>query len=134
PLQRAAQLRIVSTAWTVRVRVRRALLTYVAARRTQEILSRQSGLQEQIVQLLQRQLDAGAISPFELTQARLAAANARLATDQARFQQASAGAALTDALGIAPAAFERIAPLISTDVLPPAPIPDEVARRQALLS
>ncbi len=133
-LQRAAQLRVISTAWAVRVRVRRTLLTYVAAKRAEEILVRQSGLQDQIVQLLQRQLEAGAISPFELTQAHLAAANARLAADQARFQLASSHTALADALGVAPAAFDRIAPLISMEAVPPAPTPDDAARRQALVS
>lgn len=130
----AAEHRIVSTAWQVRVKVRRTMLAFVAARRSEEILGRQAALQERIVQLLQKQLDAGAISPFELTQARLAALNARLAVDQARLQRASAGAALADAIGISPLAFDQIASSIADEDISAMQIPDATAQRQALVS
>jgi cobalt-zinc-cadmium efflux system outer membrane protein len=130
----AAQLRIVSTAWQVRVRVRRSLLNLVAARRSEEILSRQLELESQIVQLLEKQLAAGAISPFELTQARLAAANVRLAADQARFQTALSGTALADALGLSTQSFSRLSTLLEAGDMTTTQIPDDDARRLALIS
>src|SRR5262249_9013453 len=105
----AAQLRIVTTAWQGRMRVRKALRDYVSARRLETILTRQLALQNQSVDILQRQFDVGAISPFELARGRIAAANVRLAVDQARFQQALSGAALVDAVGMPPQAFDRLA-------------------------
>jgi outer membrane protein TolC len=131
---RAAQLRVVGTAWQVRVRVRRALLDLVAARRLEEILSRQLALQNQSVQILERQLAAGAIPPFDLTRARLAVANVRLAVDQARFQQALSGAALVDAVGLPPQSFDRLAKSLEPGDVTATPIPDEAAQRQALVS
>jgi outer membrane protein TolC len=65
----AAQLQIVATAWQVRVDVRRSLLDVVTARRAELGLTRQAAVQDNIVRLLERQLEAGAITPFEATQA-----------------------------------------------------------------
>ena len=130
----AAQLRVVSTAWQVRVRVRRTLLDFLAAQRNEEILTRQAAIQDQIAQLLERELAVGAISPFELTQAQLAASNAKLATDQARLQRASSGSALADAVGITSQAFDRIASSIVAEDMSAVHIPEDAARRQALVS
>jgi cobalt-zinc-cadmium efflux system outer membrane protein len=130
----AAQLRIVDTAWKVRVRVRRALVDYVAARRLGDILSRQLTLQDQIVDIVQRQFEAGAVSPFELARARLAAANGRLALDQSRFQLALSGAALVDAVGLPPPSFDRLAASVDAGDVGTIAIPDAAAQRQALVS
>src|SRR5215469_992945 len=130
----SAQLRVVATAWQVRVRVRRTLLDFLAARRNEEILTRQAAIQDQIAQLLERELTVGAISPFELTQAQLAASNAKLATDQARLQRASSGSALADAIGITPQAFDGIASSIVAEDMSAVRTPEDAARRQALVS
>jgi cobalt-zinc-cadmium efflux system outer membrane protein len=130
----AAQLRIVNVAWQVRVRVRRTLLDFVASRRVEEILGRQTTLQSQIVQLLERQLEAGAVTPFEVTQARLAAANAALAADQAAFQRALSGTALADALGLPTASFERFASLVEDGEVKATQIPEAAEANQALLT
>ena len=61
-----------AAAWQVRSRVRKALLDLHGATGTAALLQRQQDLQEANVALIERQLAAGAISPFELTQARLA--------------------------------------------------------------
>jgi cobalt-zinc-cadmium efflux system outer membrane protein len=130
----AAQLRIVGAAWQVRVRVRRALLDFTAARRVEETLSRQLVLQDQSIQIFEGQLAAGAITPFELTRARLTAANVRLAVDQARVQQALSGAALVDAVGLTPQSFDRLAKSLELGDSTGAAVPDEAAQRQALVS
>lgn len=54
--------------------MRQSLLDAVGARRAELILIRQLTVQDTIVELLDRQLEAGAITPFEAAQARLAAA------------------------------------------------------------
>ena len=130
----AAQLQIITTAWQVRVGVRRSVLDLIISRRQEQLLVRQLAVQDSIVQLFQRQLDAGAITPFEATQARLAAATTRLAVNQAAIQRAQAEAALADALGLTPEASTAIVPAVDLgsemDVQPPEP----VIRRQALVS
>jgi outer membrane protein, heavy metal efflux system len=133
-LERAAQLRVVRVAWDVRSRVRRTLIDYLAARRAEEVLGREQAIQDQIVDLLVRQLDAGAVTPFEVTQARLAAANTRLAANQVALQRSSATAALADALGLSSQAFEPMAPLVDAGDFSGIQVPGENARRQALMS
>jgi outer membrane protein TolC len=130
----AAQLQVVATAWQVRVGVRRSLLDFVTARRAELILTRQATVQDNIVQLLERQLEAGAITPFEATQARLAAATTRLAVNQAAIQRAQAEAALADALGLTRESFSAIAPAVDLGDELTVQLPEPVARRAALVS
>ncbi len=72
-LSQAARLNIASVGWQVRSRVRRSLVDLYAARETEAFLTEQQAIQTENVRLLEAQLDAGAISAFEVTQARLAA-------------------------------------------------------------
>lgn len=130
----AAQLQVLVTAWQVRVAVRRSLIEFVVARRQEALLTQQLAVQNSIVDILQRQLEAGAITPFEATQARLAAATTRLAVAQAAVQRGQAEAALADAVGLTRASFEPIAPLVTLGVDVNTPIPDPQARRTALIS
>jgi cobalt-zinc-cadmium efflux system outer membrane protein len=133
-LAEAAQLQIIATAWHVRVGVRRSLLEVVIARRQQQLLGRQLAVQDTIVELFQRQLEAGAITPFEATQARLAAATTRLAVNQAGVQRALAEAALTDAIGLTRESFSEIAQSVDLGEELNTQIPEQVVRRQALVS
>jgi cobalt-zinc-cadmium efflux system outer membrane protein len=130
----AAQLQIIATAWQLRVGVRRSLLEVVIARRQEQLLVRQLAVQDNIVELFQRQLEAGAITPFEATQARLAAATTRLAVNQAGVQRAQAEAALADALGLTREAFSAIAPTVDVGDELRVQLPEPVVRRQALVS
>lgn len=130
----AAQLQIVATAWQLRVGVRRSLLDFVAARREELILTRQATVQDNIVQVLERQLEAGAITPFEATQARLAAATTRLAVNQAAIQRAQAEAALADVLGLTPESFSTIASAVDLGDELNVQLPEPVGRRAALVS
>ena len=100
-LSEAARLNIATVAWRVRSRVRQRLLDVYAAARTGDLLLAQQAIQESIVALLVRQLDAGAISAFELTQARLELDRIRLAMHDAARQQAEARVQLASALGVA---------------------------------
>jgi cobalt-zinc-cadmium efflux system outer membrane protein len=130
----AARLEIIATAWQVRLAVRRSLLEFVIARNQEALLARQLTVQNTIVQLFDRQLAAGAISPFEATQARLASATTRLAVNQAGIQRAQAEAALADALGLTRESFEAIAPRVEIGSDFNAELPEAAARRNALIS
>jgi outer membrane protein TolC len=133
-LQRSAQLRIVGVAWQIRSRLRRALVEFVAARRTEEILQRQTSLADEVAEISRRQLDAGAVTPFEAAQARLVASNLRLASQQAALQRAVAGISLADALGLPSKAFDDLAPYVAAGEFEEAQVPADSARRLALVS
>jgi outer membrane protein TolC len=133
-LSRAAQLAIASAAWQVRSRVRQSLLSLFEAGETAALLETQQKLQSTVVELLDRQLAAGAISPFELTRARIALDTIRLASHDAARQHAEARGQLADALGInvhaldgAEFDFGLFRPL-------PKDLPAPDVRRQALLN
>src|SRR3569833_295608 len=75
----AAKWDFVSTEWQVRSKVRSALLNMRGARDNEALLARAQLAQNNVVRLLQRQLEAGGVAGFEVTQARVAADNAQLA-------------------------------------------------------
>jgi outer membrane protein TolC len=89
-LAEAGRLSIAAAAWQVRSRVRRSLIDLCAARESERLLREQQDLQAENLRLLERQFEAGAISAFEVTQARIAADSTRLATREAERQSAEA--------------------------------------------
>jgi cobalt-zinc-cadmium efflux system outer membrane protein len=99
-LSEAARLNIATIAWQVRSRVRQALTDLYAATATSAVLEREQQIQTGNLVLLDRQLAAGAISPFERTQARLVLDNIRLAAHDAARQQAEGRVHLAAALGV----------------------------------
>jgi outer membrane protein TolC len=133
-LSEAARQKIVSAAWQVRSRVRQSLLDLYAATETEAFYQKQLAIQEDSVQLLTLQLNAGAVSPFEVSQARIALSTTRLTQQDADSQRAQARAQLAEAVGVPLAALDGLA--ISFDVFQEAsaPIPDAEIRRQALLN
>ena len=133
-LSEAARLNLASVAWQVRSRVRRSLLDLDAARQMKTLLQALQGIHTENVNLLQGQYSAGAISAFELTQARLASDSARLALRDAEGQSADARVQLADAIGVPVTALdESRLSFASLDRLPEDVAPVE-ARRQALLN
>jgi outer membrane protein TolC len=133
-LSDAARFAIAATAWQVRARVRQSLLNLFAAAESAAVLDRQRAIQEGNIALLQRQLTAGAISTFEMTQARLILDTIRLALVDAQRQQQDARARLATAIGVPVSALDGIRlaldPLrsISTE------IPATAATREALVN
>ncbi len=99
-LAEAARWNLVGTVWSVRSRIRMALLNLYAARETGALLARQETAQSNVVRLLEGQLAAGAVSDFETTQARVAMETTQLARQDAigKFQQARVE--LAGALGL----------------------------------
>ena len=72
-LSEVARLNIAAVAWQVRSAVRRSLVNLDAALATEALLKEQQAIQTENLRLLELQYQAGAISAFELTQARVAA-------------------------------------------------------------
>jgi len=104
----AARLDLASTAWQVRSRVRTSLLALWTAREERSILAEQQSLHEDNVRLLRLQWEAGAISAFELAQARAAADASRLALREAERREAEERVALSEAVGIPPVALDGV--------------------------
>jgi outer membrane protein TolC len=107
-LSKAARLNIASAAWAVRSRVRQRLLDLYTAREMEKLLKDQQSLQAENLRLVQSQAQAGAISAFELTQARIAADTTRLALRDAERQSAEAYAQLANAIGVPASALAAI--------------------------
>ncbi len=132
-LSEAARLNIASVAWQVRRRVWQSLLDFSAARETESLLKAQRALQAENIRLLQGQREAGAISSFEVTQAKLAADNAQLALRDVERQAAEARGQLAEAIGIPLQALDGVElSFVGLDALP-TEVPATEARRQALL-
>jgi outer membrane protein TolC len=133
-LSEAARLSILSVAWQVRSRVRRSLVGVYAARETEALLKEQQTLQAENLWLLEHQYHAGAISAFELTQARIAADSTQLALRDAERQSAEARVQLADAIGVPAGALDGVElSFAGLEVAPGDASPVE-ARRQALLN
>ncbi len=133
-LAEAARWNIASAAWAVRSRVRQALLEYYTAGELQDLLQQQQAVQSENLQILEGQFQAGAISAFDRTQARIAADGTRLALQDARRQRAEARVQLADALGLPDTALDGVVLSFSELDALPAEIPSVEARRQALLN
>jgi outer membrane protein TolC len=99
-LSEAARWDFVGAAWKTRSNVRAALLALYTARETESLLARQEAAQSNVLRLLEGQLAAGAMSSYEVTQARVALITTRLARLDATGQSAQARVQLAGALGL----------------------------------
>lgn len=96
----AARFNLLSAAWQVRAMVRDQLAAYRFAGNQAGVLGQRVGLQKEIVAKLDGRLKAGAISPAEVTPARLALGKLEAEWSVARETEAGAAAALAEAIGI----------------------------------
>lgn len=108
-LSESARLHIASIAWQVRGRVRNDLLDVYAAQESLRLLLEKQGLAEENVRLLERQFDAGGVSAFEHTQARLQSKDVRLAVLDAERAGAEARIRLAGAIGVSASALDDVA-------------------------
>jgi cobalt-zinc-cadmium efflux system outer membrane protein len=106
---------------------------YAATGRAALLEQQQSSHQQNLV-LLERQLAAGAISPFELAQARLLSGTNRLALHDAQQQLAEARVTMAAALGVTVASLDGASFAFETFEQEPAALPVADVRRQALLN
>lgn len=104
----AAKWNFISTEWQTRSHVRTALLNLYNARQNESLLARQSLAQSNVVRLLQGQLEAGAVSSFEVTQARVAFETAELSRQDAIGQLHQGMAQLAGVLGLPVRALDGI--------------------------
>lgn len=133
-LAEAAKLNIAATAWAVRARLRRALVDVYAASQQEQLLTAQQAAREQQVKLLEAQLAAGAVSPAEVTQERIALETTRLAVYDARRQWSESRVALAEAIGVPVSALDGVEiSFAGLDRVPPE-VDSPTARRQALLN
>jgi outer membrane protein TolC len=133
-LTEAARLNIASVAWQVRSRLRKAIIDLYTAQETQALLGAQQLLQVETVRLLDLQQREGAVSAFELTQARIAADSARLLLRDAERQYVESRAEVADAVGIPLSALKAIEISFAGMADLPTEMPTQAARRQALLN
>jgi cobalt-zinc-cadmium efflux system outer membrane protein len=96
----AARLRLADRAWQARSRVRLAMLELHGAVENLRLLKIEQTLHEEAITKLTAQLQAGAVSPFEITQARLMLNETLLALEDARRVEATSKAALAAAVGV----------------------------------
>ena len=104
----AARWRVSSRAWAARSRVRAAMLELHGARENIRLLETEQKLHDEAIKKLTAQMDAGDVSPFELTQARLMLNRTRLALQDAQRTAATGEARLASAIGIPLHAFKTV--------------------------
>jgi cobalt-zinc-cadmium efflux system outer membrane protein len=135
-LDRAAQLDLADSAWTVVMGVRLALLNYLVASRNLELLQSEEKVQEDQVAILEQVLSVGEITRLDVDLARIEASKTRVATSTAEGRTAEAKAVLAAAIGIPVAGLEG-AEFSGPDMDKPPPpesfSPDQV-RREAVLN
>ncbi len=133
-LSEAARWNILSTAWEVRSRLRSALLEAYAAGEREALLSEARKLQAEIVRLLELQRDAGEVSVYDLTQARLALDGSRLAAIEAARAKEEAMARLAAALGLPRRALDGVALSFESFRRPDPAFPAGEVRRHAVIN
>jgi outer membrane protein, heavy metal efflux system len=99
-LAAAARWDLVGTIWGTRRRVRDALLSLYAAKRTESLLAREESTRRHTVRLLESQLEAGNITSYEVAEARIALDRTTLAKQTAAGELQQARIALAGALGV----------------------------------
>jgi cobalt-zinc-cadmium efflux system outer membrane protein len=104
----AAKWNFITTEWQTRSHVRAALLNLYIARENESLLGRAEIAQSNVVRLLQGQLEAGAVSSFEVTQARVAAETTQLSRQDAIGQFNQARVQLAGVLGLPSRALKDI--------------------------
>jgi outer membrane protein, heavy metal efflux system len=107
-LSEAARLNIASIAWQVRSDLRSALINLVSAEQRQGLLERQVAVQQQVVNLLQGQVQAGALAGSEAVPFRIALVRARLDLVDAQRAAAEARARVAEAIGVPLRAIEGL--------------------------
>lgn len=99
-LSRASRLQLAQTAWTVRGRVRAALVDYLFAMGTANRIRQEESLQARYALLIEKRFHAGEIALPELTTAQIDLTNLRQAHRTAEGQVHTAHAALSAAIGV----------------------------------
>jgi len=133
-LSESARRNVMAAAWGVRSGLRQAFLNLYLTERTETLLAEQLEYQTENVGLLELQFGVGQVSAFDLTQARIARDNSRLAALEASKQKAAAAISLAGALGVSAGALDGIRFSYDAFEHPPGEVPPADVRRKALLN
>ena len=133
-LSEAARLNIISTAWAVRSRLRRAFLDLYAAQEAESLLSSQRNIRTDSLRILEAQLSAGEAARYDVTQARIALESSRLAEFAVEAQSAQARVQLAAALGLPLKALNDVDFSFAGLGEASTEVPTHEIRRQALLN
>lgn len=101
----AARLDVFAAAWQVRSDLRRALLDAAALDRRHRLLHALADVQQQLVTLLEQRQQAGAVSAFDVSTARIALIKAESAASEAHHQVAVSRSRIAQTLGLPSAAL-----------------------------
>jgi cobalt-zinc-cadmium efflux system outer membrane protein len=96
----SARWRVSARAWAARSRVRAAMLELHGARENIRLLETEQKLHDEAIKKLTARMEAGDVSPFELTQARLMLNRTRLALQDSQRIAATGEARLAAAVGL----------------------------------
>jgi cobalt-zinc-cadmium efflux system outer membrane protein len=107
-LAEAARLNVADSAWQVRSDLRSALIDVISAEQRQSLLERQVTVQQQVVNLLQGQVQAGALAGSETVSFRIALVKARLDLIEAQRVAAEARAHVAEAVGVPLSAIDGL--------------------------
>jgi outer membrane protein TolC len=91
---------VANAAWQVRSDLRAALIDLVSAQQRQKLLERQVAVQQQVIDLLQGQVQAGALAGSETVSFRIALVKARLDLVDAQRLTSEARARVAEAIGV----------------------------------
>lgn len=130
----AARLALLTAAWEVRSRVRKAYLDFYLAQESDSLLARQAEIQEGMVGILEQWRQVGEASPMDVTRARVELANARVAAAEAATRHAAARGELAQALGVPPAALDDVAFRFDELARTTLEVPAREVRRRALVN
>lgn len=135
-LSESARFHLYGAAWQIRSRLKMALVELYSAQENLTLLREQETVRDEMVKLLNRRLEIGAISLPEATQARIALAQNSLALGEAQKRYDTALAQLATAIGLPISSLKGMKLSFDelTDLPKPETLPSEEARRQALLS
>jgi outer membrane protein, heavy metal efflux system len=134
-LDQAARLDLADSAWTVLSGVRLALLNYLLASRSLELVRSEEQVRSDQVNILERILSSGEITRLDVDLARIEFSKTEVAMRAAEGQTAEAKAALAAALGIPVAGLqdaEFLWPDMDTPPTPESLFPAEVQRDAVL--
>jgi outer membrane protein TolC len=131
-LSEAARLNIGRVAWDVFSNLRDNLLAFAMAGRRIELLKARQQVQDEIVKLFERRLEAGAIAPYDLTGARIELARTQLQSQEAQRQLIKGRTGVAEALGLPAEAVADVQLDYDLEQIPPAVDGVREARRQAL--
>jgi outer membrane protein TolC len=133
-LSESARLNIATTAWQVRSRLRLSLLDWSSARQHETLLGQQLAIAEKIATQLEQRFQAGAISSFELTSARIGMAKVQVELEDFRRRTIEASARVAEAIGVPASALAKTSIEFGWDFAASAELASSEMREDALHS